>query len=306
MTDVPEHYSTSDKIEDNLDRRLNAYRADLADGALEGQVVATQFVEAQRARVIAPLANLAQRPDPSSPLDSQLIRGEPVAVFEAHNGWSWVQSGWDGYVGYVQSDALGPMGLAPTHRISALTTNIYADADLKSPVIDQLSIGSVVTLLGETETRGVLYGSLDGGGYVAVRHVIPVDQFAQDYVKIAERFLHVPYLWAGRSGFGIDCSGIVQLSMAMAGQSILRDSDMQAETVGEAIDDASLQRGDLVFWDGHVGIMQNDTSLLHANANSMDTCTEPLDAAIERIKRLYGAPTGFRRMAAYVDMDRDT
>ena len=120
----------------------------------------------------------------------------------------------------------------------------------------------------------------------------PIDT---DYVAVASRFLETPYLWGGRSGFGIDCSGLVQLAMMMTGRAAPRDSDMQASRLGTPIERDALQRGDLVFWKGHVGIMEDDKTLLHANGHTMTVARENLEDAIKRIGWLYDAPTGFRR-----------
>ena len=131
-------------------------------------------------------------------------------------------------------------------------------------------------------------------------HVAPLAETDADFVAVAERFLHAPYLWGGTSGFGVDCSGLVQLAMSMAGQTVLRDTDMQEGSIGEILetgdDYSSLLRGDLVFWKGHVGIMTDADNLLHANGSTMTVALEPLSAAIARIEPHYGLPTSVRRI----------
>jgi cell wall-associated NlpC family hydrolase len=124
-----------------------------------------------------------------------------------------------------------------------------------------------------------------------------------DPVAIAELFLESPYLWGGRTSEGIDCSGLVQTALTAAGFAAPRDSDMQEATLGEpaAIDDpdAPLKRGDLVFWKGHVGIMRDSLSLLHANGWHMKTASEPLAEARNRISAGGGGEvTNVRRLAA--------
>jgi cell wall-associated NlpC family hydrolase len=172
---------------------------------------------------------------------------------------------------------------------------VYPEAELRKPPRAALSMGSRITVTGEAETRGTRYFTLADGGAVIARHCLPLGQtIADDYVSIAETFVETPYLWGGRSGFGIDCSGLVQLAMMMAGRKAPRDSDMQA-FLGEEIVREQLRRGDLVFWKGHVGVMENEQTLLHANGHTMSVARENLNAAIERIGWLYDRPTGYRR-----------
>lgn len=283
-----------------LDRRLNAFREDLADARLEGRVVARRFVTSEPARVVVPVADLKGIPDRAAPTESQVLMGETVHVFDRAGGWCWMQAADDGYVGYVEEAACAPSAGRPTHRIVVPRTFVYPKADLKFPPIHALSAGSLVTVVDEAETRGTLYHVLDGGHAIVARHCLPIGEVgSKDYVTIAEDFIETPYLWGGRSGFGIDCSGLVQLSLSLAGFAAPRDSDMQAARLGEAFDaecEDCLRRGDFVFWKGHVGIMADTLSLLHASGNTMNVTLEPLDDAATRIESLYGPPIAYRRL----------
>jgi cell wall-associated NlpC family hydrolase len=125
---------------------------------------------------------------------------------------------------------------------------------------------------------------------VPVQHLAPCGTAAADFVAVAEMFLAVPYLWGGKTSLGLDCSGLAQVALAAAGRSAPRDSDMQCRDLGVALPaDATLGRGDLVFWPGHVGLMRDDTTLLHANAHAMCVSSEPLAEARARIQAATGA-----------------
>lgn len=281
------------------DARLHAFRSDLADARLKGEVSADRFVTGRPARIAASVADIRKAPRPDAGVNTQVLFGDDVLVFEEAEGWAWIQAERDGYVGYVGATMLGAREHAPTHIVAAPRTFLYPGPDLRFPISGQLSMGSTVTVTGAAETRGTHYALLPSGEALIAGHLRPLGDVVYDYVAVAEMFLGTPYLWGGTSGFGIDCSGLVQLAMRMAGRNVLRDSDMQAAGLGEPLDPgpgyAGLKRGDLVFWKGHVAIMTDARDMIHANGHTMLVSREGLKDAIDRIGYLYGGPTGFRR-----------
>jgi cell wall-associated NlpC family hydrolase len=279
----------------NLDRRRHPYRDDLAAVHLREQVTAQRYVPGTRAQVIHSATQLRDRPDLKAGWTTEALFGEVATVFERKDGWAWVQLERDDYVGYVHEGALSDQVRAPTHMVRALGTFLYPEPDIKSPPWVHLSITASLAIAEE----GATFSRLADGRHVPSRHIIDRTRFAADFVSVAERFVGVPYAWGGKTRLGVDCSGLVQVAMQAAGHVCPRDSDMQQAEIGDAVAVSEqledLQRGDLVFWKGHVGIMTDGFLLLHANAHHMTVVLEPLKTAVDRIARTGSHITGIRR-----------
>lgn len=265
------------------DPRLNAYRADLAARSLKGVVEAPRYAEGTLRQVSASAAWLRRAPGEDQPIDTEILFGEMLIVFDEREGWAWVQLEGDGYVGYVPAAALGDVLYRPTHRVAALRSHVYPTANIKAPPIAALPMNAELAVASVEQG----FARLASGGYLFAAHLAAIDAPERDFVTVAERFLGAPYLWGGKTSLGLDCSALVQLSLNAAGIACPRDSDMQEEQLGAALPLSEgakhLRRGDLVFWPGHVAIMVDGDSLVHANAHHMMVVREPLAEATVRI-----------------------
>lgn len=281
-----------------LDPRRNAFRSDLAALSLRGQVISPRYVPGSLRQVVRPAVPLRREPSATLGFDTEALYGEFVKVYDEADGWAWIQLQRDRYVGYVPSNALSAELITPTHRVKALGTFVYPAADIKTPPVLHLPMNAEVRVA----QWGERFCRLEQGGFMITRHLNERDRFERDFVDIAERLIGSPYLWGGRTRIGIDCSGLVQVALEAAGRACPRDSDMQATELGEAVpvrdDFEQLQRGDLVFWKGHVGIMGDGVMLVHANAHHMAVAVETLPEAASRIAKANDGATitAIRRM----------
>ena len=264
-----------------LDQRLHVYRPDLADARLRGQVEARSFAIGTPVQFVVPCTPVHRAPLSDAMQLTQVLMGETALMFENRDGWAWVQLDQDKYVGYVQSENLSTTVHPITHRAIAATTLLYPQPDLKTQPALLIPMNAKLNVIG---AQGQ-YSELATGGFVFSKH-ISADHVTGDYVAIAEKFLNVTYLWGGKTQSGLDCSGLVQTALHACGIDCPRDADMQEKELGTALqinDLDGLKRGDLVFWQGHVGIMYDESNLLHANGFHMGTVIEPLKLAATRI-----------------------
>jgi len=278
-----------------FDPRLTPARADLAAKELEGKVAAARFVEGRAYEVIEPQTGLRAAPAPDAPLLTEALKGERVTIYDmSAEGWAWGQLAADDFVGWLSANALAPAGAPATHKVVALRTLAFPGPSIKLPPIEALPLGARLAIT-HLEDRLAVTRS---GGFVPAPHLAPLDFVEPDFVAVAERFLGVPYLWGGKTALGLDCSGLVQVALTAAGVTCPRDSDMQEEVLGAEVapDPAALERGDFIFWEGHVAIVRDRATIIHANAFHMAVAIEPTAQAVARIRDAGSEITSVRRI----------
>jgi cell wall-associated NlpC family hydrolase len=286
--------------EGDPDPRINLYRSDMAAESLRPIFAADRYVPGALHQIAMAVAPSRAEGHPNARLGSEVLFGETVAVYETKDDWAWIQATLDDYVGYVPSSCLGEaLSAAPviTHNVAVLSSFVFPEPDLKTSPLIALPMNGQVQVIGEHKG----YSELASGGWMYSKHLAAVGAVAPDYVATARLYLGVPYLWGGRSGLGLDCSGLVQTVLLRAGIKAPRDSDLQLVQLGaevplDAYPDA-LKRGDLIFFPSHVGIMDDGEYLIHANALSMNVARQPLAEFVEILEAKLGtAITGIRRL----------
>ena len=287
-----------------FDRRVTPARADIAARAMEPVIASERYADPVPMQVSSPVAPIFRSPSVSAPRETELLLGELFDAYEITDDWVWGQHRGDNYVGYVERCHLDQQDRARDSQVCVLRTLIFSEPDIKSRPFYFLSLGA---LLGVSETIG-RFAVIDGGGFAITDHIAPVGRPIADLVRTAYLFLHTPYLWGGRSSLGLDCSALVQLAAAQAGIALPRDTDMQETAIGNGVPGISvgqslteaqeigLERGDLVFWRGHVAIMVDDRSIIHANGTYMKVTVDPLAEFAARVETETGPVTSVKRI----------
>jgi cell wall-associated NlpC family hydrolase len=266
------------------DPRLTPARPEVAAKYLEGKVTAARFVEGETFEVSEPIAPLRREPAPDAEMWTQALKGERVTIYDRNGeGFAWGQLGSDGYVGWLPESALTKQLTSPTHKVTALSTLAFPGPSIKLPPVATLPMGARVSIAREDGPFAITRD----GHHLPRLHLGALNANVSDFVAVAEQFVGAPYLWGGKSIFGIDCSGLVQVSLTAAGTGCPRDSDMQCDGLGRALSGAEAQhlmRGDLIYWKGHVAIARDADTIVHANAHHMATVIEKTKEAIARIR----------------------
>ena len=259
------------------DPRLTPFSGRVAHVSLKGTLTAPAYTEGRRHRLAAPLADLLRTP--TGTRDRQILSGAPVCVVDQQGEMAYVRADYDGYCGWIDRSSLGPE-LDMTHRVAAPATHLYSAPDIKSEATATLSLNATVRII---DASGDFLRRHDGA-WLPKQHLLPIDQPETDPVAVAESLIGTPYLWGGNSRAGLDCSALVQLALQACNHPCPADSDLQERALLPHLPaDTAAQRGDLLFWPGHVAWVSAPDMIVHANAYTMSVAYEPLSAALARI-----------------------
>jgi hypothetical protein len=280
----------------DTDPRLTPARDDLAANYLEGKVQAKRFVTGEEFEIMDAIAPLRRAPSSEAELMTQALKGERVTIYDRNGeGWAWGQLASDGYVGWLPDRALKKPAASPTHKVTALLTFGFPGPSIKLPPVETLAMG---TQLAVSREEGAFAVTREDW-YLPRQHLNAIGHREADFVTVAERFVGTPYLWGGKSSLGIDCSGLVQVSLIAAGTGCPRDSDMQQDGLGRALnaqEAKKLKRGDLIFWKGHVAIARDADTIVHANAHHMMTAIERAQDVFARSRAAGNEVTAIKRL----------
>lgn len=271
-----------------LDPRTTLARPDLADLALEGIVRAERFVRPVPMQASAPVSAVRTAPEDDARQIDQLVFGEVFDVLEERGEWAWGRARRDGMVGWALSEGLSQPVLAPTHRVAAIRTYAYPEADATSSPVGLLSLNALVT----EQAREGAFVRCARIGWIAEAHLATLEAFDRDPAEVAERFLGAPYQHGGRESLGLDGAALVQQALYACGRAFPRTADQQREEA-LPLPLPALRRGDLVFFAGHVALAAGPDEVIHADPVRLKVVRERVAEAAARLN----APAEARRVA---------
>lgn len=217
---------------------------------------------------VAPLRRSA---DDASEMTSQLLYGELVTILTKKNkSWVKIRCEWDAYEGWVDPKQLVGLSLDEfeSHRENRAYPLEVAHPIMSGDVSFPIVAGSSLPQY-DGMTFRILADKLVYSGQVITPNQVSIT--AELLIKVARKYLNAPYLWGGRSPFGIDCSGFTQAVFKIFGIALPRDAYQQAE-MGEMVDFVAASNvGDLAFFvnkEGrihHVGIILEKNHIIHAS-----------------------------------------
>lgn len=218
---------------------------------------------------ICELANIPLRFEPNdrSEIVSQVLFGEFFEITETTKNWLRIKLHDDGYEGWIDSKQSRTISKEDFKKLTGASVVLNSDLveyiSTKENMLIPIPLGSSLSFLNfpEINISNYLFEGLKSNG----------KQDKANLIETAFLYLNAPYLWGGKTPFGIDCSGFTQMVYKLNGYSILRDASQQS-TLGEALSFIEeSEPGDLAFFDNeegkiiHVGIIMNDNYIIHAS-----------------------------------------
>ena len=205
------------------------------------------------------VANINLKPSSNSEVTSQILYGEKFQILFKKKNWIKIKTNYDKYIGYIRQDKF-LKNFKPTSKISKLKTKIFKKQKNKYiSTKNFLYFGSGVSIRNETKN----YIEFEKNKWIKKQDTQNINHCEKNFIKILKSFLNTKYLWGGKTAKGIDCSALIQIFFYYNRVFFPRDTKDQIK-YSKKNGNNKLNKGDIIFWKGHVGLCINKSRFIHA------------------------------------------
>ena len=224
--------------------------------------------------------NINSKPSSKSEVLSQILYGEKFKILDKKKNWVKIKTYYDNYVGYIKKDKFYK-NFKPTRKIYKLKSKIFIKKNKKFlPLKKYLYFASGVSILRKEKN----FIEFKKNHWIKKIDTKEISHQERNYIKIIKIFLNSKYLWGGKTGDGIDCSALIQIFFYYNRIFFPRDSKDQIKYC-KIKNTKKFNKGDIIFWRGHVGICLNQHKFIHAYGPKKKVLIMPTNLTIKLIEQ---------------------
>ena len=225
-----------------------------------------------------PLSDIYKKPNLVSEVTSQILYGEKFKIISKNKSWIKIKVLYDNYIGYIKNKDY-TKDHKPTHKIFILKANIYNKQKNKTKYF--LPFASRISMIQENKK----FIEFEKNKWIKKNDVKNINHIEKDYLKVLKLFLKTKYVWGGKTYRGIDCSAILQLFFYYNNKFYPRDTKDQIKYSSKKDKSGIFEKGDIIFWKGHVALCINSQKLIHAYGPEKKVLIMNITETINRIER---------------------
>ncbi len=227
---------------------------------------------------IGTYSNIYKEPSSYSEVTSQILYGEKFKIISKNKNWIKIKTISDNYVGYVKNLRFID-NLYPSYKVYNIKAKIFKKPNLGTN--KWLSFGSKLPVIEENKN----YIKIERNKWIKKKDIKKIDHVEKNFIKVFKKFLNIKYKWGGKTYRGIDCSALLQIFFVYNNSFYPRDTRDQIKYSKENLKKKKFQRGDIIFWKGHVAICLNSKKLIHAYGPERKVIIMPIIKTINRIQK---------------------
>ena len=223
-------------------------------------------------------SNIYKKPLKKSEITSQIIYGENFKILSKNKSWIKIRTLFDNYIGFVRNSKYIEK-FNPNYKVSSLKARIFKKPGTRTN--GWLPFASKLSVLEQNKN----YIKIEKNRWIKKKDVKKLNHKDMNFVKIFKKFLNVKYVWGGKTYKGIGCSALLQTFFNYNNSFYPRDTKDQIKYTKKNKKKRKFNKGDIIFWKGHVAMCLNSKQLIHAYGPEKKVIIMPIMETINRIQR---------------------